>query len=518
MRSSIFRSLAAATCALLPLSAVEAETMRGVGTAPVSKDANSTRAQAEVEARRDVVRKLLVSIVGAENLSAVADSDIASLADQISSSNIINREPSVVGKEYRLAIEVDVDGAWLTQRIKDLNVTLPSQRAGARGARIMLVLDSYIGIGTDSNKPLHEVVEYRREVGSSFSDKSIDAYSEKERAAASQSQKSAISSRSANMAGFSNGYRSAAASSRGSGSAVSSDKSAAAYSKSVSAVSKANVQSEEKDNTFFRKEVTYQGGIGKSGSANAAAAMLKGQLRGYSIAMESPTDALNHFGVERFKQLQQGPWQQFLGYVSSTGINYVVGGELVITKEGYDNESRQFLCSANISVMGFSALKSSTGVGDGGENARSSGTSEEECQNRVAEMLAKKLADSLGPQIMDDWRDRSREAQAASDNQTRLAVEGGEYNLVFKSAGFSFQTMRLITATLNGLPSIQKPFIPVRSGPKEVVYRVNYKSIDGQDLGMAVLGSLADKDPALAQSPMPTMDGQLVTICLVACQ
>lgn len=517
-----FPNLAAMTATLVlfavPSTALHAETMRGIGNAPVVKDANSTRALAEVEARKDVVRKLLASIVGEENVAAVAEKDVANLADQIPSSSIVNREPSVIGKNYRLAIEVDIDGGWLTQRMKDMNVQLPSQRAGVSGARIMLVLDSYIGVGTDSSKPLHEVIEYRKEVGSSYSDKSIDAYSEKERAAASQSQKSAVSGRASSAAGYSDAYGSAVGVSRASGSAASSSKSAAAYSKSVSAVSKANVQSEDHDNTYFRKEVTYQGGIGKSGSASAAAAMLKGALRTYSIAMDSPTDALNRFRVERFKQLQEGPWQQFLSYVSGNGINYVVGGELVITKEGYDSDARQFLCSANISVMGFSALKSTTGVGDGGQNARASGGSEEECQSRVAEILAKKLADQIGPQIMDDWRDKARVVQAASDTQTRLAMEGGEYNLVFKSPAFNFQTMRLITSTLNGLESIKKPFIPVSSGPKEVVYRVTYKSTDGQDLGMAVLGALADKDPAIGQSPMPTMMGQSVTVCLIACQ
>lgn len=519
MRFSVFSAWTAAlVLSAVPLSDAYAETMRGVGNATLAKDPNSTRALAELEARKDVVRKLLASIVGEENVGSVPEKDISNLADQISSSSIVNREPSVIGKVYRLAIEVEIDGGWLTQRIKDMNIQLPSQRAGVSGARIMLVLDSYIGVGTDSSKPLHEVIEYRKEVGSSYSDKSIDAYSEKERAAASQSEKSAVSGRASSAAGYSNGYGSAVGVSRSSGSAASSSKSAAAYSKSVSSVNKANVQSEDHDNTYFRKEVTYQGGIGQSGSANAAAAMLKGALRTYSIGMDSPTDALNRFRVERFKQLQDGPWQQFLSYVSGNGINYVVGGELVITKEGYDSDSRQFLCSANISVMGFSALKSSTGVGDGGQNARSSGSSEEECQSRVAEVLAKKLADQIGPQIMDDWRDRARDAQAVTDTQTRLATQGGEYNLTFRSPGLNFQTMRLITGTLNSLESIQKPFISVSSGPKEVVYRVNFKSSDGQDLGMAVLGAMADKDPAIGQSPMPTMNGQSVTVCLVACQ
>ena len=516
MRSTLLRTLLiSATAVLIPISPASAESMRGVGTAPVTKDVNSTRALAEIGARKDVVRKLLVSIIGSENLPAVADKDITSLAEQIPTGNIVNREPSVIGKEYRLAIDVDIDGGWLTQRIKDMNIQLPSQRGGAR---IMLVLDSYVGVSTDSSKPLHEVIEYRKEVGSSYSDKSIEAYSEKERAAVSQSQKSAASARGSSAAGYSDRYGSAAGSSRASASAANSSKSAGAYSKSVSAVSKANVQSEEHDNTYFRKEVTYQGGIGKSGSATAAAAMLKGQLRTYSVAMDAATDALNRFRVERFDQLKEGPWQQFLSYVSGNGINYVVGGKLEVIKEGYDAESRQFLCSGTISVEGFSAQRSTTGVGDGGKTARASGGSEEECQSRVAEVLAKSLADQIGPQIMDDWRDRAREGQAARDMQARMATEGGEYNLTFRSPGFNFQLMRLITSTLNGLDSIQKPFITVSTGPKEVVYRVTYKSTDGQDLGMAVLGTMADKDLALSQSPMPTISGQSVTVCLVACQ
>lgn len=78
--------------------------------------------------------------------------------------------------------------------------------------------------------------------------------------------------------------------------------------------------------------------------------------------------------------------------------------------------------------------------------------------------------------------------------------------------------MRAITGVLNGLGSIQKPFVTVSTGPKEVVYRVTYKSSDGQDLGMAVLGALADQNPAYGDSPLPTMSGQTVTVCLMACQ
>lgn len=150
--------------------------MRATGRVPLSKDPNSTRTLAEMEARKEVVRRLLASIVDADDVSAVADKDIADLADQIPSSAIINREPSVVdsldpkvkGKIYQLAIEVTVDGAWLTQRIKDLRIQLPSQKAAVSGTRIMLVLDSYIGVASDSSKPQSEVIEYRKEVAHRF--------------------------------------------------------------------------------------------------------------------------------------------------------------------------------------------------------------------------------------------------------------------------------------------------------------------------------------------------------------
>lgn len=521
MRSSIFGVIGAITYALLPIYSAQAETSRGVGRVPLLKDQNSTRALALIEAKRDVVRSLLRTIIGKEDLERVPTEDIARLAEQIFLSNITNTLPDVIidgkNKQYVLEIEVDVDGAWLVQQIKDFQITLPSQRNGVQGARIMLVLDSFVGVATDSSKPLSEVVEYRKEVGSSFSDKSIDAYSERERAAATQSQKSAASGRSSSAAGYSDRFGSAAGSSRSSGSAASSNKSAAAYSKSVDAVSKANVESGSYDNTYFRSEVIYQGGIGESGSATSAAAKLTDELSGYSIRMEPPTGALNYFGVKSFQDLKDGPWEQFLEYASSSGINYVVGGELVITKEGYDNESRQHRCFGDIAVTGYSAIKSAIGVDGGSANASASASSEEACQARLAEILAKKLADRIGPQIMDNWRDLSRDTQRAQDAQTRLASEGGEYNLIFRSPSMNRGTLRLITSALNGLDSISKPVIEVRIGGQEAVYRVSYKSLDGQGLGMAVLDALVDNDPALEQSPIPTLDGQSVTVCLVTC-
>jgi hypothetical protein len=527
MRFATFSRLAAAAaCATLALSPAQAETMRATGRVPLSKDPNSTRTLAEMEARKEVVRRLLASIVDADDVSAVADKDIADLADQIPSSAIINREPSVVdsldpkvkGKIYQLAIEVTVDGAWLTQRIKDLRIQLPSQKAAVSGTRIMLVLDSYIGVASDSSKPQSEVIEYRKEVGSSFSDKSINAYSEKEKAAASQSDKSAVSGSSSSAAGFSNGYGSAAGRSRSSGSAASSSKSSAAYSRNVDAVSKADVQAETHDNTYFRKEVVYQGGIGKSGSANKVDGALKGYLYDYGIIMEASTTALNRFQVERFEELQKGPWQDFLGFAASSTIDYVAGGELVITKEGGDPDSRQYFCSGTLSLSGFSTTNTVAGGLDGFKEASASGDSEEKCEARLVEILSKSLADQLGPRIQDNRRDQMLAQEQAIANQNRMATEGGVYNLIFRSSALNFQSMRAITGVLNGLGSIQKPFVTVSTGPKEVVYRVTYKSSDGQDLGMAVLGALADQNPAYGDSPLPTMSGQTVTVCLMACQ
>lgn len=516
MRLSAFYAAAAISMlALVTSSPAKAAEMRGEGQAPLTKDANSTRALAEVEARKDVVRKLLMTITTKANARAVAEEDIKSLAQQIPSSSIITREPSVIGKVYTLAITVDVDGGWLTQSMKDLEIQLPSQ---AVQARIILVLDSYIGVGTDSSKPQSEVVEYRRDIGSSFSDKSIDAYSEKEKSASSESQKSAASARGSSAAGYSNRYGSAAGTSRVSGSAASSSKSSAAYSNSISAVSKANVQAESRDNTYYRKEVIYQGGVGKSGPAAAAAAKLQGELQNYDVFMEAPTSALNQFQVQEFSELQKGPWEQFRSFAAGSGFNYIVGGKLEIVKEGYNSDQRLFLCAGTLSVQGYGVNNATRSIPSNGVEDRSSGGSEEACQGSLAALLAKKLADKLGPQIQDTWRDQSLMATRTSDAQSRAASEGAEYNLFFKSPAFNFQSTRLVVSVLNGLESIQKPIITVSSGPTELAYRVKYKSTDGQDLGMAVLSALADKDPALGQSPLPTLSGQTVTVCLVSCQ
>lgn len=521
MRSVIFGAIGAAICTILPIASAQAETSRGVGTVALLKDQNSTRTMALIEAKRDVVRSLLINVIGEENISQVPQEHVSRLADQIFSSNIITTIPNVIidgkSKQYRLEIEVDVDGAWLTKQIKNFRITLPSQRSGVKGARIMLLLDSFVGIATDSSKPLSEVVEYSKEVGSSFSDKSIDAYSERERAASSQSQKSAASARSSSAAAYRDRFGAAAGSSRSSGSAASSSKSAAAYSKSIDAVSRADVESGSYDNTYFRSEVIYQGGNGESGSAKAAADKLAFELGGYDITLEPPKGELDQVGVQRFEELNGGALEQFLANVSSKGINYVFGGKLTISKIGYDDESRQFRCSGELNITPYSTISNAVSMNGNSESALASGADEQGCQSRVAEILAKKLADNLGPRIMENWRDLSRDAVDARDAQVRLAAEGGEYNLVFRSPTFNIQTMQLITSTLNQLDSIKKPFPPPTRGEQQVVYRVNYKSIDGQDLGMAVLVSLADKNPALADSPLPTIDGQSVTVCLVAC-
>lgn len=516
--------LLSASGMLLNAGYAHAETMRAVGKAQVTKDVDSVRALAEADARRNVVRDLLASLIGRERLPEVSEDVIANLADQIPSSNILSREGEVVklpGEKiatYKLAIDVDIDGGWLTQRIKDQNIRLPSQQAGGAGAQLMLVLDSFVGVATDSEKPQHEVTEFSSQKGASFSDTSSSAYSEKERSAASQSDKSAASGRASSAAGYSGRYGSSAGSSRVSGSSASSSRSASAYSHTINAAEKNNVQAEVHDDVYYRREVTYQGGIGKSGPANAAANAFGGALRAYGISTNPPTTALNQFKVERFKQLQDGPWQEFLSFSKNRGNNYILGGELILTNNGKDQNSGQFLCSGNISVAGFSSASSSNeGIANGYKQASSSGQSEQDCQNRLSEMLAGLLAAEIGPQIQDNWRDRARALQDTVSLQNRLATEGGEYNLTIRSSAIDFQTKRMIVDALNSLDSIRKPYVQISQNQTELAYRVNYKSFDGQDLGMTLLGALVDRNAAFGTSPMPMLSGQSVTVCLLTC-
>ena len=121
--------------------------------------------------------------------------------------------------------------------------------------------------------------------------------------------------------------------------------------------------------------------------------MLKEELRTYDIVMEAPTSALNRFEVQEFSELQKGSWEQFRSFASGSGYNYIVGGKLEITKEGFNSDQRLFLCSGSMSVEGFGTNDGVPGVTDGGALGESSGGSEEGCQSSLAGLLAKKLAD-----------------------------------------------------------------------------------------------------------------------------
>jgi len=499
--------------------------MRAVGEAQVTKDPNSVRALAEADARRKIVRLLLTSMIGRERLPEVDEQVISDLADQIPSTNITSREGEVIktaGNKagvYRLAIVVDVDGAWLTKQIKANDIQLPSQLSGGADAQIMLILDSEIGIASDSSKPLSEVTEFNSQKGSSFSDTSAAAYSEKERAASSQSDKRAASGSASSAAGYSSGYGSAAGSSRVSGNSASSSRSAAAYSQTINAASKNNVQADSYDNVSFRKEVTYQGGSVKSQSGDAAANAFGGELVAFGIRTNPSTNALSKFNVERFEQLQKDLWEEFLAFSASSGNNYILGGKLKLTTEGQDPNSGQYVCSGEISVVGFSAASSSSeGIARGYKQANSAGQSEDDCRNRLSATLAKLLAAEIGPQIQDNWRDRSRELRNTAQAQNRAASEGAEYNLTIRAPIIDFQTKRVVVDALKSLSTVSQPLVQISQTQNELVYRVFYKSIDGQDLGTSLLGALVDRNPSYGTSPIPTLAGQSVTVCLLSCQ
>jgi hypothetical protein len=510
----------AASGLLLPFETANAETAKGVGKAQVTKGNGSFRALAEAEARKDAVRALLTKVIGIEGLRAVNESVISELANQLPSANIINikgdfvKLPGEKLETYQLEIEVEVDGQWLSKLIDDYGIKIPSQQ----NAQIMLVLDSFVGVASDSSKPEREILEFNSQKGSVFSDTSSENYSEKERFAESQSNRSASSGRVSVAAGVSGRGGSAAGSGRASGSSANSNRSASAYSQNVNAASQNNVQAVEYDNVYLRTEVRYQGGTGKSGPAEAAANAFGGALRSFGINTNPPTSALRRFNVERFKQLQEGPWNEFLSFAATNGNNYILGGELRLINAGKDPSSQQYLCSGTITVAGFSSVSATNeGIANGYKQTSASGQDEQECQNRLSETLAKLLATEVGPQIQRNWRSRIRAEREATSIQNRIAQEGGEYFLTIRSPLIDFQTKKLVVEVLNSLPSIRKPYVQVSQTQKELVFRVTYTSPDGQDLGMTFLSGLVDRNASLGNSPLPVFSGQSVTVCLLAC-
>ena len=504
--------LLAGASMLLTTTSSMSEPTQGIGSVPITKDVESVRTQAEIEAKRNLVRQLLKNNIGADRLKEVSAAKIDSMAVQIQTSMIIDRQAAKNGNLYQVTITADVDSSWFARLMDNEDIKSSSNTAGADKQLIFVMLDEVIGIGQDSSKPTSVQTEYDSRTGSSFSDNSVSAFSDKEKAAASYSDKSAASVRSSSAAGYSNYDGSGAATRGASAASATSSKGAAAYSRSTSSIDKADVQSETHDDVRFRQTVNYQAGVTKNGPAGAAFSGLILQFINYGLETADPTMALNSYykGINpTYAAIKARPdFVTFTKLLASQKVPFFMGGAIAITDTGKDPSTGMFRCHGQLNVTAFATVNGqaiASGKGDADKFAQSY----ESCQGQVSDSVAKQVADQVGPQINRFWRKQVRDQQET----VAAAIEGGDFTLVIRATSIDMGMQADIFDALGSISGVAKQAMLAQTD-NQMSFQVSYQG--GTPLQLALFQKLRS-NPAYAKM-RPTVEGRTITLCVSGCQ
>lgn len=488
-----------------------AEQYTGMGSAPITKDVDTVRTQAEMAAKRDLVKNLLRREIGEDRLGEVPDATIDNLASRIQSSMIVGQDASKNGKLYQLTITAEIDAAWFGKLLDDARIKSSSDLAGGASQMIFVMLDESAAIAKDSSKPTSVQIEFDRNIGSSYSDESVSAYSEKEKAAASFSDKSAASSRSSGAAGYSNGYGSGAVSGRSSSSAANSSRGASASSRSVSSVDKTDVFAEQHDNTRYRETVVYQAGVTKNGPAGAALSGLSGQFIQYGLSMADPTVALNERfrgNIPTYEALKtNGDFVGFTRFIATKNAPFFMGGAIAITDGGKDITTGNFQCSGKLNVSVYSTSDGAL-IGATEQSVNGYARIFEDCETQVSQKLAKLVADDVGPQIRSFWRKR-----VSNLNETiAAATQGGQFTLVIKANEIDLGMQADVYDALGAISGVTNPAL-IAQGSTQMSFVLTYQG--GTPLQIALFQKLRSNS-TFAQMK-PTVEGRTITLCISAC-
>lgn len=459
----------------------------GTGAAPVTRDANATRANAEAAARADIVRNLARQVLGAERLGELTPDLTTRLANQIRPEMIVDRSAERVGQEFRVTLSARIDRAWFQARLDDEGIVSSSMAAGGQNARILVMLDEAVGPGRDSTRPQEVTTEYDHIEGSLFSDTSSLSYSDRE-ASASASQRSGA---------YADWF--------GVGGSQSSRADASARSTRVE--DRNNVRAETVDATRFRQHVVYQA-TATTRVGQAAVAALTGELMRHDVSTSNGLNALAQFAPGApplFTELRDsGQLTAFLADAYRTSrAPFFLGGELAIQDNGRSPATGQATCTGQISAQAFSTT-TSLDIAATLKSGEMSASSYELCAARLSENLARLAAEELGPQVQRYWRNQSRgvaDAVAAAQGPT-------EYTLVVRGA-FGMAAQADVMDALEGLPGVlNHAFIGQEGG--QMSLQVRY---DGSTpLHLALYQRLRSR-PGFADATAETV-GRQVTVCL----
>ena len=542
-RASLRAWLCASTYFLAPLVAAApavADTVQGNGRATITKDAESVRNMAVLEAKRDIVRSMLITTLGNDRLREATPDIVDRMAGQVRDDMISAQTSERVGKDFLVHLTADIDQAWFRTMLSDFGLESASQRADGNRQLILVYLDRDDGTATDLSAPAEVNVEYDRRTGASFSDTSSVTASSKEAGGSSYRSASASSSaasgaqrstasgayrnRSAASYGASDRNGSVAGSARGSSAgaysgssasgysnrsaSASATKASSAYAASSSFADRTNVQAEVHDDVRYRAHVVYQTPP-KSVDGDSIRNGLSGELIKYDVKVAEAWPALSSYypsGVPRYGDLKADPsYAGFLSSLKASSTPFFLGGTFAVSQEGRDPASGQSRCSGSFNGSAFASSDGSTLAAIQAANV-TLGSSPENCAAVLTGKMAQIAAAQIGPQIQKHWRQQSR-ASVGQDSR-----QEADYTLVLRAAKLDMGLQADLLDAISATPGAQMQAF-VSSGATELRLTVRYAG--AMPLQFALFQQLRAK-PAFS-ALQSTVDGRAITLCLAVC-
>jgi hypothetical protein len=517
-----------------------ADTVQGNGRATITKDAVSTRNMAVLDAKRDIVRAMLIAAIGNGRVREATPEVVDQMAGQIRKDMISAQTSERIGKDFLVHLTADIDPAWFSTMLSNFGLDSASQRADGNRQMILVYLDRDDGTASDLSAPAEVNIEYDRRAGASFSDRSIVTASSKEVSGSSYRSASASSSaasgagrtavsgayrqRDASSFGASGRNGSVAGSAHSGGAGAFSGRSASAYSNRSASASaskastayaassayadRSNVLAEVHDDVRFRSRIVYQTPP-KSADGDAIRQGLNGALLDYDVQVADSWMALSAYypsGVPRYQDLKRDPsFGGFLNSLKSRNTPFFLGGSFKVTQSGRDPASGQALCSGQLDA-GAAASEDGRVIASGVFPATSLGISSEDCAANLARKLAGAAATRLGPQIQRYWRPKAAAAQGQDMRQE------ADYTLVLRAAKLDMGLQQDLLDAVAATPGAQMQAF-VSSGASEL--RVTVRYAGAMPLQFALFQQLRSH-PAFG-AMQSTVDGRAITLCLSIC-
>ncbi len=500
----------AAAAAIAAPSLAQDGLVTGAGSAPVTRDLNAVRALSEDAAKADLVRAAARQVLGEERLGELSPQLVQRLAALIRPDMIVDRSSVRVGQEFRTTLSARIDRAWFQQQLDDAGIRSSSDRGVGQSQLILVLLDEAIGTAQDFERPAEVVTEYDRSSGSSYSDTSILAYSDRSQSGASSSGARGSTGRASVAGGYSDAYGSGAARASSSGSSASSYRSASASSEATSLVDRTNIQASQHDDVRYRQRVTYQTATTSRTGQAAMAALTEGMIR-HDISTSNAVPLLGRFSpgpTPLFSDLQNsGQINAFFSYAQSQSAPFFMGGQMRISYAGRHPATGEATCTGELVAQAYST-QASVNIASTTKDGAMSAQTYELCASRLSSSLARQAADTLGPQIQNDWRNRSRDRAAA----VAMATGPADYTLTVRGTNLSMGVQADLLDAIASLPGVESHAFLGQSGG-QMDLQVRYS---GQTPLHLALYQRLRSNPAFAA--MDTQTGrQQVTLCLSGC-